>query len=75
MLAISPTGSVREAEEGSENTHSSGLVVKLPKDIANRGELDILILHQEAGVILVQTKAVRDRNGESLGGANQSGKR
>ncbi|BFZ25574.1 hypothetical protein BsWGS_28613 [Bradybaena similaris] len=51
-------GSVREAEEGSENTHSSGLVVKLPKDIANRGELDILILHQEAGVILVQTKAV-----------------
>ncbi|CAG5116000.1 unnamed protein product [Candidula unifasciata] len=52
------SGSVFEAVSGSESTQASGLVVKLPKDVANRGELDILILHQEAGVILVQTKAV-----------------
>ncbi|XP_059141655.1 uncharacterized protein LOC131929453 [Physella acuta] len=31
---------------------------ELPKDVAKRGELDILILHQKAGILLVQTKAV-----------------
>ncbi|XP_055867029.1 uncharacterized protein LOC106052516 [Biomphalaria glabrata] len=36
----------------------NGQLLNLPKDVASRGELDILILHQEAGILLVQTKAV-----------------
>ena len=36
----------------------SEIKVKRPQDVANRGELDVLILHETAGILLVQTKAV-----------------
>ncbi|XP_025097997.1 uncharacterized protein LOC112566196 [Pomacea canaliculata] len=34
--------------------------VPRPQDVAKRGQLDILVLHERAGVILVQVKAVGD---------------
>ena len=33
--------------------------VRRPQDVAKRGELDVMILHETAGILLVQTKAVR----------------
>ncbi|CAL1531980.1 unnamed protein product [Lymnaea stagnalis] len=54
-----------DAENSVPNSHGSdgcgehtGSSIRLPKDVAQRGELDILILNQSAGMLLVQTKAV-----------------
>ncbi|KAH9491411.1 hypothetical protein Btru_031274 [Bulinus truncatus] len=47
-----------QEERKSRMETLSNIALKLPKDVAQRGELDVLILHQNAGILLVQTKAV-----------------